>query len=71
MSDKLDLMDWKSVERNAKVTIQEHKVSMRISEILLAHAIKEIHALKGKTLDEEEEELKKNQADPYHADNNQ
>ncbi len=60
MSSKLDLMDWKNVERNATATMTDNKISLVISEILLKQAQKEIKALGGKTLEEEDAEIKKN-----------
>jgi hypothetical protein len=63
---KLDLMDWKGIERNAQSSINDHSVSLVVSEILLHNAKKEIKRLGGKTLEEEEAELKKNATDPDH-----
>jgi hypothetical protein len=66
MKTELDLMDWKSIERNATASINEHNVGMVISQILLDNAKKHIKLLHGKTLEEEEAILKENAADPYH-----
>ena len=57
---RLDLMDWKQIERTASAQINENKINIVISEILLWNAKKEIKALGGKTLEEEEAEIKKN-----------
>jgi hypothetical protein len=64
MDMKLDLMDWKTIERNSIASINDHKISITISEILLISAKKEIKRLGGKTQEEEEKELKKNASIP-------
>jgi hypothetical protein len=64
MNMELDLMDWKSIERNAVATINDHKISIKISEILLREAKSHVKQLGGKTLEEEEAEIKQNATDP-------
>ena len=54
----LDLMDWKTIERNATATINDHKIGIVISEVLLREAVINIKKLHGKTLQEEEKDLK-------------
>jgi hypothetical protein len=56
-SFNLDLQDWKTIERNAQASIDEHRVSIVISEILLLNAEKHIKLLKGDTLKEEQAKM--------------
>ena len=57
---KLELMDWKEMERHAETQLREGMIKQQIGETLLVLAIKQIKSLGGKTRVEEDKEEKKN-----------
>ena len=55
----LELMDWKNIERGAKLQLQDALVSQHIALILLNLAEVMIRAEGGKTIEDEEQEAKR------------
>jgi|24BtaG_2_1085350.scaffolds.fasta_scaffold05872_1 Mg-chelatase subunit ChlI len=56
---KLDLADWKNMERQAISAQREANVMIATAKILYTNAVAKIKELGGKTTVEEEEEAKK------------
>lgn len=59
---KLDLMNWKNIERNAEALIEQGNVQIEVNKILRDQAKKAIKKLGGKTSEEEEQEAKRQTA---------
>jgi len=58
---KLELMDWKAMERESETAIREHLAVLRLHELARMEAKKMIKSYKkGKTSEEEDEIAMKN-----------
>ena len=53
---KLELMDWKEVEEQSEKALRENMVMIAINTNIRIQSKIEIHALKGKTSEEERNE---------------
>lgn len=65
--EKLDLMDWKQIEREATATIRSCVVQIELSRLMLNQAKKKVKELGGSTLEQEEERAKQQQQQPNPA----
>jgi len=70
LSQKIELMDWKEIERGAAAAIHNAKRDITIAEILGHNAKSHIKVLGGKTIEDEEEEAKqrRKEAEQYDAE---
>ena len=56
---KLELMDWKNVERQSEAGLREALTTVILHELALKKAKAEIKKLDGKTSEEEDDKAKK------------